>query len=150
MKQKYEIIIDASCERVWAAFDDHENRVRWQRNFCCCRQISGQPRLPGAVAELVFDERGKRVVLTETITERRDGSFLAAIYESAQGATIMVNHFDSIDENSTRWSSWCNFRFNGMMKFMSLFAGSRIRARMEDDMARFRLMIETDEANRKS
>ena len=150
MKLNYEITIDAGLDKVWAAFDNADNMVRWQRNFQSYTPISGRPGEPGAVAELVFDEKGKTVVLRETITERREPDFLAGSYESEHGTTIIVNHFEAIDASTTRWSSWCNFTFTGFMKFMSLFIGNVIRMRTEGDMQRFKLMDESDEANKQS
>jgi len=44
--------------------------------------------------------------------------------------------------------SWCNFSFKGFMKIMALFIAGTIRKRTEDDMHRFKLMVETDEAGR--
>jgi uncharacterized protein YndB with AHSA1/START domain len=149
MKLNYEITIDAGLDKVWAAFDNAENMGRWQQNFHSYTPVSGRPGEPGAVAELVFDEKGKRVVLRETITERREPDFLASSYESEHGTTIIVNHFEAIDASTTRWSSWCNFTFTGFMKFMSLFIGNVIRKRTEGDMQRFKLMVESDEANKK-
>ena len=146
MKLKYDISIDAGLDTVWAAFDSPENMGRWQQNFLSYTHKSGTPGQPGSVGELVFDEGGKMIVLKETITERREPDFLAGIYESSYGSTIIVNHFEVIDENTTRWSSWCNFRFKGLMKFMSLFVASSIRKRTESDMERFKLMVESDEA----
>lgn len=150
MKLNYEITIDAGLDTVWAAFDNRDNMGRWQRNFQSYTPVSGRPGEPGAVAELVFDEKGKTVVLRETITERREPDFLAGSYESEHGTTIIVNHFVAIDASTTRWSSWCNFTFTGFMKFMSLFIGNVIRKRTEGDMQRFKLMVESDEANKKS
>jgi len=150
MKLNYEITIDAGLDKVWAAFDNADNMGRWQRNFQSYKPISGRPGEPGAVAELVFDEKGKTVVLRETITERREPDFLAGSYESEHGTTIIVNHFEAIDASTTRWSSWCNFTFTGFMKFMSLFIGNVIRKRTEGDMQRFKLMVESDEANKQS
>ena len=146
MKLNYEISIDASLDRVWAAFDNPANMRRWQQNFHSHTHKSGQPGQPGSVGELVFDENGRKVVLKETITERRAPDFLAAIYESGQGSTLVVNHFKAIDANTTHWSSWCNITFRGMMKFMSLFVAGRVRRRTEADMQRFKLMVESDEA----
>jgi uncharacterized protein YndB with AHSA1/START domain len=150
MKLNYEITIDAGLDKVWAAFDNADNMGRWQQNFYSYTPVSGRPGEPGAVAELVFDEKGKKVVLRETITERRVPDFLAGSYESEHGTTIIVNHFEAIDASTTRWSSWCNFTFTGFMKFMSLFIGNVIRKRTEGDMQRFKLMVESDEANKKS
>jgi uncharacterized protein YndB with AHSA1/START domain len=126
MKLKYETVIDASLDTVWAAFDNPDNMTRWQHNLESFTHVSGEAGQPGAVSELVFDEKGRKVVLTETITERRQPDF---------------------DENSTRWTAWCNFTFRGVMKVVSLFVAGTIRKRTEADMQRFKLMVETDRAN---
>ena len=144
MKLNYEIEIDAGTDFVWDAFTNPANMVRWMRNFESFTPKSGVPGQPGATAELVFDENGKRVAMLETITERRDPDFLAASYESAQGTTVIVNHFATIDDHHTRWTSWCNFTFTGVMRFLSLFISGAIRKRTEADMQRFKLMVETD------
>jgi len=144
MKQKFEVVIDASRDKVWAAFHDPANMGRWQANFSSYTHKSGDPGQVGAVSELVFTENGRPVVLTETITERREPDLLAGTYESRHGSTLIVNHFDAIDDNTTRWSSWCNFRFRGAMKFMSLFVTGSIRKRTQGDMERFKLMVESD------
>ncbi len=150
MKLKFETVIDASVNTVWAAFDDPGNMPRWQQNLESFNHISGEPGQPGAMSELKYDEKGKEVVLRETITERRDPTFLAGAYESPMGKTVIVNHFEAVDENSTCWTSWCNFTFQGFMKIMSLLVHSIIRKRTEADMDRFKLMVETDLANDES
>lgn len=147
MKLKFETVIDASLDTVWAAFDNPDNMTRWQQNLESFNRLSGEPGQPGAVSELVYDEKGKKVVLKETITERRQPDFLAGTYKSPMGMTLIVNHFEVIDENSTRWTAWCNFTFQGIMKIMSLFIAGKIRERTEGDMERFKLMVETDQAN---
>lgn len=144
MKHKFEVVIDASLDRVWTAFDDPANMGRWLADFSSYTHKAGEPGHPGAVSELVFTDNGRPVVLTETITERREPDFLAGTYESRYGATLIVNHFEAIDDNTTRWSSWCNFRFRGAMKFLSLFVAGSIRKRTQGDMERFKLMVESD------
>lgn len=144
MKLRFQVDIEAGKTAVWDAFEAAGNKVRWQQNFLGYRVKSGRPGQPGAVAELVFDEGDRQVTLTETITERRAPDFLAATYESPQVGTLIVHHFDALDDGRTRWSSWCNFRFRGLMRVMALFAVGRIRRRMEDDMQRFKRMVETD------
>jgi hypothetical protein len=89
-------------------------------------------------------------MMKETITERREPDFIAGIYESVHGSTLIVNHFEAIDDDKTRWTSWCNFTFRGFMKLMSLFVMRSIRKRTENDMQRFKLMVESDEASRTS
>ena len=147
MKLKFETVIDANLDTVWAAFDNPANMSRWQQNLVSFKHISGELGQPGAVSELKYDEKGKEMVLQETITERREPVFLAGVYDSPTGKTLIVNHFEAVDENATRWTSWCNFTFTGLMKFMSLFVSGMIRKRTEADMQRFKLMVETDQTN---
>ena len=150
MKLKFETVIEASLNTVWAAFDNPDNMPRWQQNLESFNHIAGQPRQLGAVSELIYNEKGKKVVLRETITERRDPDFLAGVYETPVAKTLIVNHFEAVDKNSTRWTSWCNFTLQGFTKFMSLFISGRIRRRTEADMERFKLMVETDQASNES
>jgi len=148
MKLNYEQTIDASLATVWAAFDNPANIGRWQHNFQSFTHKSGEAGQPGAISELVFNEKGKMIVVKETIMERREPDFMSGTYESEYGTTIVVNHFAAIDANATRWTSWCKFTFKGFMRFLTLFIAGSIRKRTEADMHCFKLMVETDEAGR--
>jgi len=148
MKLNFEQTIDVSLVTVWAAFNDSSNKGRWQQNFESYIHKSGNPGQPGAISELTFNENGKTMVINETITESRAPDFLSAIYESKYSSTVIVNHFRSIDARTTRWTTWCNFTFRGLMKIMALFIAGSIRKRTEDDMHRFKLLVETNAAGR--
>ena len=148
MKLNFEQTIDASLRTVWAAFNASSNKRRWQQNFESYTHMSGDPGQQGAISELTFNENGKMMVISETITESRAPDFLSAIYESKYSSTIIVNHFESIGESTTRWTAWCNFAFKGFMKIMAPFIAGTIRKRTEDDMHRFKLLVETDAAGR--
>jgi uncharacterized protein YndB with AHSA1/START domain len=147
MKLNFEQIIDADRQTVWAAFENPGNMTRWQQNLESYSHISGVLGQPGAKAELTYNEGSRKITLTETVTERREPDLFAGTYESVHGTTLIVNHFAAIDENTTRWSSWCNFRFRGFMRFASLFVASAIRKRTEGDMQRFKLLVESDVAS---
>jgi uncharacterized protein YndB with AHSA1/START domain len=148
MKLNFAVEIDASIDEVWPAFTNPDNISRWMQNFASFTPVSGEPGREGAVAEVVFNENGTRVVMKETITERRDPDFLAGTYETDHGSTVIVNHFEAIDDARTRWTSWCNFTFTGLMRFFSIFVGGAIRKRTEGDMQRFKLMVESDLAGK--
>ena len=146
MKHNFLVTIDASLAVVWKAFDNPGNMTRWVHNLKSFEHRSGEPGQPGAVSILTFDENGRTIEMRETITERREPHFLAGIYDTKFGKTLIVNNFKAIDDNTTQWESWCNFSFKGLMKIMSLFMSGTIRKRTEDDMQRFKLMVETDES----
>ena len=150
MKLKHELVIAADRDAVWAAFDNPDNLRRWQPTLTSCTRISGEPGQPESTAELVYDENGRRVVMTETITERRKPDFIAGIYETRHSTTLIFNTFEQAGENRTRWTAWTNMSFKGLMKIMAVFSVKALKRRTEDDMQRFKLMVETDRANEPS
>ena len=143
MKLKTEVIIDADRATVWRLFDDTDNLARWQPTLASLTHKSGTPGEPDAVAELVYDENGRNVVLTETITARRQPDFLAGTYESKWGAAVVVNQFEETQDGRTRWTAYWNHSFRGLMKFMALFARKSIIERTEGDAQRFKLFVES-------
>jgi uncharacterized protein YndB with AHSA1/START domain len=149
MKMTYEAVIRASRDRVWATFDNPDNLSRWQPTLESFTHRSGKPRHPGAISELVYDENGKKIAMTETVVERREPTFLAGTYDNAWATTLVVNHFEAIDQNTTRFAAYTNIRFKGIMKIMSLFVAKSIRARAEADLDRFKLLVETEAAGTK-
>ena len=146
MKMNFEIEIDASVDDVWAAFDSPHNMTRWMQNLVSYEQLSGEPGQPGAQGKLTFDENGKEVILIETVTERREPDFLAGKYEADHGTTHIVNHFEALDGNRTRYTSWVRCEFKGFLRFIAIFIRGAMRKRTEADMHRLKLMIESDAA----
>jgi carbon monoxide dehydrogenase subunit G len=150
MKHKTEILIDADRETVWRLFDNPDNMTRWQPMLKSFTHISGTPGQADAVSELVYDENGREVVLTETITARREPEFLGGTYESKWGTVVIVNLFEQIGDSRTRWSSNTNHVFKGFMKVMALFMRKSICDRIDADMQRFKLFVETELAKESS
>lgn len=148
MKMKHQQIIDASPDFVWAMFDNPDNLSRWQPTLKSFTHKSGEPGQPGAVSELVYDENGKKVVMTETVTERRKPHFMAGTYDNARANSLIVNHFEAIDDETTRFVCYSNMHFKGIMKIMSLFVANSIRKRVEADLNRFKLLVESEAAGR--
>lgn len=150
MKMKYEAEINACRELVWATFDNPDNLSRWQPTLESFTHQAGKPGKPGAVSELVYNENGKKLTTTETVTERRKPDFIAGHYDNAWATTLIVNHFEEVDDNTTRFVSYTNVKFKGIMKVMSLFAARSIRSRVEADINRFKLLVETEAAGAQS
>lgn len=146
MKHKTEILIDADLATVWRMFDDPDNMAKWQPTLKSFTHKSGVPGQPDAVSELVYDENGRDVVMTETITARREESFLGGTYESRWGTVIIFNHFEDAGDGKTRWSSNMNYSFKGFMKILALFMQKSICSRSDRDMNRFKLLVETEAA----
>lgn len=91
MKLHFETIIDASLDTAWSAFDIPDDKGRWQTNLLSDTHMSGEPGRPGSVAELKFNKNGKIIVLTETITARRDRSFHVGARYNADRKSLREN-----------------------------------------------------------
>ncbi len=144
---KYEAEIQATRDFVWETFDNPDNLSRWQRTLESFTHQTGKPGQPGAVSKLVYNENGKENTITEKVTERWKPQFIASIYDNAWATSLIVNHFEKIDDNTTRFISYTNVNFKGVMKIMSLFVANSIRARAEANLDRFKLLVETDAAD---
>lgn len=143
MKHKTEISIDADLDTVWRMFDDPDNMMKWQPTLKSFTPKSGTPGQPDAVSELVYDENGREVVMTETITARREPDFLGGTYESKWANVAIVNHFATTEDGKTRWTMNSKYGFKGIMKIMALFMRKSICGRSDTDMNRFKLLVET-------
>ena len=150
MKTRHEVLIDAPIDVVWEDYDTTDNLLRWQPTLKSFTPQSGTPGEPGAVTSLIYDEKGGEVHMTETVTERREPDFLASIYTSDWGKTIIVNHFENAGDGRTRWVMYANHFFKGMMKVMSVFRAGAIRKRTENDLQRFKLLVESEQAESKT
>jgi uncharacterized protein YndB with AHSA1/START domain len=148
MKFRHEIVIDADQESVWASFDDPGNMKAWQPTLESFTRKRGKHGQPGAVAELVYNENGRKVTLIETVTERREPHFMAGTYESDVGNALIVNHFEDAGDGRTRWVMYGNHSFRGVFRFLSIFFAGAIRRRNEGMMNNFKLFAETRQAER--
>ena len=142
MKFRNEIVIDADQQTVWAAFDDPENMKAWQPTLESFNRRSGEHGQPGSVAELVYDENGRKIRLIETIAERREPHFMAGTYESGIGNALIVSHFEDIGEGRTRWVMYGNHSFKGIFRLLGIFFAGSVRKRNEELMNNFKLFAE--------
>lgn len=150
MRFKNEILINADIDTAWNTFIDPDKLQDWQPTLKSVTLKSGAVTEPGAVSELVFDEDGREVVMTQTITEKRAPDFIAGEYDSAWSRVVVVNHFQAVDDGRTRWTVYSRHRFKGMMKIMSLFIHKAIRERNDDWLQRFKLLVESRAAEQSS
>lgn len=143
MKFVESINIALPRERVWALFDNPENLRRWQPALKELRHESGMKGETGAVSKLVYDENGKEITLTETVTERQKPELMCGEYDSGMAVNRMYNRFVDVAANETRWEMIAEFEFRGIVwKLLSPLLRPTIRKRLRADMARFRKFAE--------
>lgn len=150
LKDKADIVIDADRATVWRMFTDSNKLMKWQPTLKSCTRRSGTRGFPDAISDLVYDENGREVHMTETITARRELSFIGGTYESRWGTAVVFNLFEDLDHRRTRWVVNTSYSFKGFMKVLSIFMRPSILRRTETDMHRFKLLVETETAGASS
>ena len=122
MKYTREVVIDLPRDRVIELFDNADNLTKWQEGLQSFEHVSGEPGQPGAKSRLVFDHRGSRFEMIETITERNLPEEFSGTYETEGVWNLMKNRFEEDGPDRTRWIAESEFRCSGLkMKLMTFF-----------------------------
>lgn len=143
MKFRNEIVIDAEPESVWDLFIDPGRLRGWQPTLTDVKPKSGMAAEPGAKTELLYDENGRRFVVTETVLETRRPDFLARECESPWSKAVVVHRFEPVDPGRTRCIVYSRHSFKGVGRFTALFQHGRIERRNDDWLQRFKLLVES-------
>jgi uncharacterized membrane protein len=137
--------LDRRRDQVWRAFHNFENLKKWQPALLSFEPISGQPGHVGAVSRLKYDENGRVLVLTETITRRREPEEFAGSYETPHVTNSVYNRFVDLRNERTRWIIEAEFHFHGLSRFVSPLLRKAIRQRFHEDAQRFKAKLESGE-----
>ena len=142
MKVSVSLDLESSREKVWEMFDSFENAKLWQPTLVKTEHVSGKPGQVGAVSKLTYDEDGREEILEETITLRDQPREFSGIYEGDSVTNRIHNLFVDLGNDRTRWTLESEFEFRGIYKLASIFMGGAIRKRTEQDMQRFKELVE--------
>ena len=125
MQYSTEIKIDLPRERVIELFDSWENIFKWQEGLKSCDLISGEEGKAGAKTKLVYDMKGRRTEMVETIVKREFPDEFTATYDAKGVHNLVENHFYEEGPDKTRWTMENDFNFSGLMKLMGFFMGGQ-------------------------
>lgn len=62
------ILVDRPVGKAWAVFTDTDRMGEWLEGFRSIETVRGKPGEVGSVYRMTFEERGRPVVFTETVT----------------------------------------------------------------------------------
>jgi len=141
MRYTLEISIDAPRDRVVQLFTDPEHFSEWQPGLECYELVSGAQSQTGAKAELTTRAGNRVTGMTETTESNSLPDELVAVYETHGVWNRIVNQFVAVDDNTTRWISDNEFRFEGVRKALGLLEGSFKKETLES-MERFKAFAE--------
>ena len=145
MRFSFEIPLDRSREAVWKAFDNPDNMKTWQPTLVSFEPVSGTPGQPGAVSRLTYREGKRTMVLTETITLRREPDEFAGTYDSGMAVNAIHNRFEEAGPGQTRWIMTADFQFRGIWRLLGFVFSGAIRKRTMADLNRFKQKLEAGE-----
>ena len=147
MKYTCEIIIDLPIEKTIKIFDNPENLKKWMIGLESFEHISGVPGQSGAHSRLTFNENGRKLEMTETITVRKLPDEFSSIYETRGVKNITVNRFIDGGSEKTRWISDHEVNFTGIMKLMGTLMRGVFPKRTKKYMMSFKKFAESEEKN---
>ncbi len=76
------VTINKPREVVWAYFVDQKNLSNWLPNVKSIENISGEPMTAGSKFKITFEEDGREIVMTETMTEVKEKEVFGFILEN--------------------------------------------------------------------
>jgi uncharacterized protein YndB with AHSA1/START domain len=142
MTLNFELLINKNRHQVWQAFDNPDNLLKWQPTLKTFKHESGDQGQVDAVSKLVYEENGREIHMTETITVRNELEEFSGKFEAQGAINTMVNRFKVVDESTTKWQIECQIEFSGAIKFFSSLIKKSINKRLNNDMVRFKTLVE--------
>ena len=142
MKYSNELIIDLPREKVIEIFDNDENAFKWMEGLKSWDMISGTKGEVGAKSKMVFDYKGKDFVIEEEITKKDLPDIINFVFTSKTSTNWNDNHFESTDDNKTRWVQSNVFKFKGMMRLMAFMMPGAFRKQSLKYMNDFKAFAE--------
>jgi hypothetical protein len=135
-------MINLPREKVVRLFDNPDNLSKWMDGLQVFDHISGKQGQPGAKSRLVFDHRGRRLEMIETILSRNLPEEFSGTYETKGVFNKVVNYFYEAGPERTRWVAQNDFQFSGLMNLMALFMRSAFPKQTQKHMENFKLFAE--------
>lgn len=140
MKYQLSITINKPIREVTRLFANRPLLPQWQPDLLNSRQIENYP-FPKYVHQLALGRR--KIQMTELIL-RNDLPNHYEVQFILKGITSHVNHsFDEINSSSTRWHCHTQYRFRGLMKFISIFTKGSLKKQSEIMMRNFKGFAES-------
>jgi uncharacterized membrane protein len=140
-----QVVIDLPRPRVIELVSDPCNLPQWQTGIKSVELIAGERSRVGARSRVIFDFRGFRLEMIETIVTYAPPDMFAAHYEARGVKNLVENRFFADGPARTRWVLSNNFTFSGLMSFVSPFVRDSVPQQNRDAMQRFKAFAERGE-----
>ena len=144
MKFKCTVEINKPIDQVIPLFDSLDNLKEWQDGFISHKHLSGEPGKVGAKSELVYENRGNRIELIETIVKNELPSELTATYEHKHMDNTMSNYFKELGDGRTLYEAHIHYTaFHGFMpRLMAMLFPSMFKKQTQKWLNQFKAFVE--------
>ena len=144
MEYIYELEINLPRQKVIELFDNTENLYKWQPDPISFEHINGEPGTDGAKSKLVYKMGKREIEMVETITKMNPPEEFSATYEAKGVFNEVLNKFESIEENKTKWIVNNVFKLSGFMKIFGFFMSGSFRKQTRKYMEQFKEFAENN------
>ena len=148
VKYSEEIVINANIDTVSVLFDNPYNMKEYMDGIESYTVLSGNIREVGAKAELIVNYVEKNEVLSkiimveEIITNNLPYEKKSNTYTADGVYNIVINRFEKISENQTKFINEQEFVFKGYMKIMGFFMPSAFKQQSRIYLQTFKEFVE--------
>lgn len=118
MKYTNEVIINAPRAKVVELFENPDHIAKWQPGFISMEHLSGNAGEVGAKTKLLYQMGKRKIEMVETITDKALPDRFGGTYEAKNVWNEVVNHFEELPDERTRYRAETEFRLMGFMKIM--------------------------------
>lgn len=121
MKYTCEVLIRRPKEKVAVLFENPRNLQHWQPGFISVTHLSGKPGQAGSRSRLLYKMDKREIEMIETVNSNTMPDAFNSTFETKNVVNIQENRFEKVGDNITRWVSYNEFRFGGIMKLVAIF-----------------------------
>jgi len=142
MKFTSEIIINLPRTKVVELFDSAENLHKWQPELISFKHLSGEQGKSGAQSRLIYKMGKREVEMIETITKNNLPEEFSGTYQAKGVMNWVSNHFEELEDGSTKWISENEFELKGFMVLMGWFMPGAFKKQCLKYMVQFKEFAE--------
>ena len=139
-----EVTIKAPRDKVVELFDSQDNLAKWQPGFISLSHISGEPGQVGAKSALKYKMGKREIEMVETITAKNLPELFSGTYEAKKVWNKVQNHFEIIDENTTKYWTENEFKMRGFMKLMAFLMPGAFKKQSQKYLDLFKDFVEKE------
>ncbi|MFN8474235.1 MAG: SRPBCC family protein [Anaerolineae bacterium] len=138
-----QVTIERPRQRVLDLIRNPDNFPKWQPGLVSVELISGEKDQVGSKSRVIYEMRGIRLSVTETVIKHSPPDVFVSAYESRGVKNISENRFFEEGPDASRWVLINDFKFTGLMSVMGVFFKDMVPKQTLESMNRFKEFAES-------